>query len=284
MIAPALVSAGGCDEWPQGLVFVGLTDSGWQTYTVTRAGHKPTKIELNSEARTPVYASVINALVYVDEEGQVNLYSLKEQKAEVLLSPSKEAAYAQPEFDNENNALYVVKLKQGKSVDTDIVRLDLNTGKTKPMVIQRSAQFEPQLAHGWLYYSNVHCVVGCGKIIQEIWRYHTISGIAEQVTMLNNISRQPAVDEQNGWLYFSSNAAGNFHIYRLSFEKKNRSLEKLTKGAVTDLSPAFDKNRLYFIRHDAQGARMMCRNNIDGETVIMELPSGVTDIRDLEIN
>lgn len=284
-VLPTLAKSNVCDQWPQGLVFVGLTDAGWQTYAVIKTGRKPKKIDLDAEARTPIYTSGRESMIYIDEAGQVNEFSLKPRKAKTLLSPSNEAAYAQPEFDEKNNAVYVVKLKQGKSVDTDIIRVDLNTGKTKPLVIQRSAQFEPRLAQDWLYYSNVHCVVGCGKIIQEVWRYHTVSGIAEQVTLLNTISRQPTVDEQGQWLYFSSNAAGNYHIYRQTLaDDKNQSLEKLTEGAVTDMSPAIDQNRLYFIRHDAQGVHLMCRDNANGEFYRMALPKGVKDIRDLEIH
>jgi len=274
-----------CSQWPQGLVFVGLADTGWQTYVVTKTGRKPKKIDLKTEARTPVYSSTNESMVYIDEAGQVIQFSLKQRRAKVLLSPSDEASYAQPEVDESNDALYVVKFKQGKSVDTDIIRFDLATNNVKPVVIQRSAQFEPRLAQDWLYYSNVHCVVGCGKIIQEIWRYHTVSGIAEQVTLLNTISRQPTVDEQSEWLYFSSNAAGNYHIYRQSLSgDKNIPLEKLTQGAVTDMSPAIHKNQLYFIRHDTKGAHLMCRDNRNGEFHSMTLLRGVKDIRDLEIH
>jgi len=288
LASPTLAKTQACDQWPKGLVFVGLTDAGWQTYVVEKTGRKPKKIDLKTEARTPVYTLAHESLIYIDEAGQVNEFSLKQRKAKVLFSPSNEASYAQPEFDEENNAVYVVKLKQGKSVDTDIIRFDLAGGTTKPVVVQRSAQFEPQLGQDWLYYSNVHCVVGCGKIIQEVWRYHTVSGIAEQLTLLNTISRQPTVDEQGEWLYFSSNAAGNYHIYRQSLvgndSNKNRALEKLTQGPATDMSPVIHKNRLYFIRHDEQGAHLMCRNNSNDEFHNMTLPRGVKDIRDLEIH
>ncbi|MEW5250939.1 TolB family protein [Microbulbifer sp. 2201CG32-9] len=281
----AQAAAGKCDQWPRGLVFVGLTDDGWQTYAVTKAGHAPANMHLDTEARTPIYTSAPESLIYIDDAGRVNQLSLQPRKGRVLLAPSSDASYAQPEFDPQNNALYLVQLKAGKSVDTDILRLDLATETAKPVVLQRSAQFEPKSARDWLYYSNVHCVVGCGKIIQEIWRYHTVSGIAEQVTLLNTISRQPVVDQQNDWLYFSSNAAGNYHIYRQSLTgQDSRRVEQLTQGAVTDMSPAIHQNRLYFIRHNATGSQLMCRDNDSGELLALALPGGVGDIRDLEIN
>jgi len=272
-----------CHHWPQGMVFVGLTEVGWESYGVTKTGQPPEKIALNTEARTPVMSSVSQSVFYLDAAGQVGRYSLKSRKTQILLSPSAEAGYAQPEIDDKNNALYIVQLKQGKSVDTDILRLDLATHTTKPLVIQRSAQFEPKLAHPWLYYSSVHCVIGCGKIIQEIWRYHIVGGLAEQITLLNTISRQPTVDPRNKWLYFSSNAAGNYHIYRQSLTDDNRrSPQQLTEGAVTDMSPSLYQDRLYFIRQHSTGADLMCRN-AQSEFYQMPLPQGIQAIRDLEI-
>ena len=287
VLLPAIATANDCQQWPKGMVFVGLTDQGWQTYVVTQNGQSPKPLPIETEVRTPVVSLEDNAVFYIDDAAQVSHFSfnksaLNANKTTVLLSPSAEASFAQPEIDEKNNALYMVQLKQGKSVDTDILRLDLATKTTEPLIIQRSAQFEPKLSAPWLYYSNVHCVLGCGKIIQEIWRYHTISGSAEQVTLLNTISRQPAVDKNNEWLYFSSNAAGNYHIYRQSLMQKNAQPEQLTEGAVTDMSPALSGDTLYFIRQQVQNAALMCRTQT-GELQALPLPEGITQLRDLEI-
>ena len=279
---PGIAAANDCQQWPKGLVFVGLTDQGWQTYVVTKNGQSPKPLAIDTEVRRPVVSLEKNAVFYIDDAAQVSEFSLKDKNVTVLLSPSAEASYAQPEIDENNNALYVVQLKQGKSVDTDILKLDLATNTTEPLIIQRSAQFEPKLSSPWLYYSNVHCVLGCGKIIQEIWRYHTVSGSAEQVTLLNTISRQPSADKNNEWLYFSSNATGNYHIYRQSLTQNNSQPEQLTEGAVTDTSPALSGNTLYFIRQQAQSAALMCRTQT-GELHELPLPKGITQLRDLEI-
>ena len=274
-----------CGSWPQGMVFVGLTDLGWETYVVTNEGGQPQKIDLNTEARTPLYSPANGFVIYLDSAGRVNQFLLDQGESKVLLPSSDQATYAQPEINEAHNTLYLVEFKQGKSVDTDIIQYDLDSGNIKPVVTQRSAQFEPWFVGDWLYYSNVHCVVGCGKIIQEVWRYHVISGIAEQVTLLNAISRQPFVDEGKSWLYFSSNVSGNYHIYRQSLlDNDGRLVERLTEGEVTDMSPSIHQGRLYFIRHNAKGVEMMCRDARDGELHAMTIPSGIKDIRDLEIH
>ena len=282
ILLPAIAIANDCQKWPKGMVFVGLTDQGWQTYAVTKQGNPPKPLGIEKEVRTPVLSTENNAVFYIDDAAQLSEFSLKDKKVTALLSSSVESSYAQPEFDKKNNALYVVQLKQGKSVDTDILKLDLANNSTTPLIIQRSAQFEPKLSAPWLYYSNVHCVLGCGNIIQEIWRYHTISGIAEQVTLLNTISRQPTVDKDNQWVYFSGNAAGSYHIYRQSLMKSHMPPERLTEGAVSDMSPAVTNNKLYFIRQQAQKIALMCRSS-DGELHQLPLPKGITQLRDLEI-
>jgi Tol biopolymer transport system component len=149
----------------------------------------------------------------------------------------------------------------------------------KPVVTQRSAQFEPYFhAPRTLYYSNVHCTIGCGKIIQEIWRKDLISGEAEQITLLNAIARQPVISGQ--WLYFSSNKAGNFHIWRMSLETGR--YERLTEGRVTDINPALDRqSNLYFIRHTPTGTALMQRRT-DG--TLQTLPKTLENFRDLEIS
>ena len=127
------------------------------------------------------------------------------------------------------------------------------------MVTQRSAQFEPYFhAPDTLYYANVLCTEGCGRVIQEIWRKNLVSGQAEQLTLMNAIAQQPVVSPDGKWLVFSSDKAGNFHLWRM--ELATRRVEQLTAGRVTDISPAVDGNgEVYFIRRSRDGTRLMRR-------------------------
>ena len=279
--------------WPQGMTFMGLVDDQWHTYAVLNAGKPPEVIALNTEARAPVLSMDQPTLYYMDDAAQVSAYDIQNKQSRVLLKPSSDASYTQIALDNLADNLYVVQLKQGNSVDTDILWLNTETGATQPVIIQRSAQFEPHLSGDWLYYGNVHCVLGCGKIIQEIWRYHRASGQAEQLTLLNQISRQPVADADNQWFYFSSNAAGHYHIYRQSLssvispaKSHDKKAEALTEGVVTDSSPALFGQSLYFIRQQAQpspAAKLMCRN-AQGELHTMPQDKEISGLRDLTIS
>jgi hypothetical protein len=270
-----IVGAQGTETWPQGLSFVGLSADRWQLYIVQPSALEPQIVETFLEPRTPTYAVQTGKIAYLGADGTLREKLLESGEERILLKPDAQRTFTQPAYDAAGKRLVIVALKEGASVDTDILTLD----DEKPVVTQRSAQFEPYFhAPRTLYYSNVHCTIGCGKIIQEIWRKDLISGEAEQITLLNAIARQPVISGQ--WLYFSSNKAGNFHIWRMSLETGR--YERLTEGRVTDINPALDRqSNLYFIRHTPTGTALMQRRT-DG--TLQTLPKTLENFRDLEIS
>jgi len=269
-------------QWPEGSSFVGLKDGEWQLYVVAKGRDEPEYIETSSEPRTPSFHPHTGKIAYIAADGKLRELSIDGNQDRVLLRPTKKQAYTQPAYDSPGKYLYVVALKEGASVDTNILRLDPSRKKVKPVVVQRSAQFEPlATASNHLFYSNVLCTIGCGKIIQEIWRMDLVSGDAKQLTMINSIARQPTLSPTGDWLYFSSNKSGYFHIWRLHLAEQN--YEEITQGNVTDINPALDKEgNLYFIRRSPQGTKLL-QLNTEGLLTIMKLPEGISDLRDLEI-
>lgn len=193
----------------QELYFVGLKDSNWYLFTI-KQGYNSNIYKTNAhlEPRTPTLNSTIGKLTYIASDGSLRQQDIGSaaQNSKILLKNNAQKAYTQPAYDPSGKKLYVVALKEGASKDTDILQIDLATKKVKPVVIQRSAQFEPMLPNDdTLVYSNVICTVGCGKIIQEIWMMTLVSGEARQLTLLNSISRQDFLSPKGDWLYFPSN-------------------------------------------------------------------------------
>ena len=172
-------------------------------------------------------------------------------------------------------------MENSDSADADIYAVNMTTLEQFPVVVQPLSQFDPYVIGNDIYYSNVTCVVDCGHVIQEIWKKSLITSRAEQITLLNSVSRQPVLNRARSWLYFSSNFSGNFHIWRQNLE--NGITEQLTSGNVTDTNPRLDSaDNLYFIRRTPDGSLLMKRNT-KGDHRSVPLPSGVSDIRDLEI-
>lgn len=270
-------------SWPSGLSFVGLKAGVWQLLVVPRGASTPQAIPLPLEPRTPAYSGNTSRVAYIGADGGLREFDLASGRERVLALPDRNHGYTQPAYGKGGEELLVVVLKEGASVDTDIVAIDRNKARRQPVVSQRSAQFDPAIgADGWLYYSNVLCTTDCGQIIQEIWRKDRVSGVARQLTLLNALSRQPVSSEDGGTLYFSSNRGGNFHIWSLDLVAGE--YRQLSDGRVADTDPAVDaRGNLYFIRRSPAGTRLMRRGD-DGNLVEVALPEGITDLRDLEID
>lgn len=262
--------------------FVLLNDGKWRLYTVATDSNL-TAIDTESEPRTPTFDIKSSKVAYIDADGNLREQHIKNRKASLLLTPGNKRAFTQPAYTPGGDKLYVVILKEGASVDTDIYELDRTRQQFRPAVTQRSAQFEPVYSpDNYLYYSNVACTTDCGRIIQEIWRKNTISGEAEQLTLLNTIARQPYLSANGKWLYFSSNKDGHFHIWRMHME--SRAYEAVTNGQTTDINPVLDRDgTLYFIRRTPDNIKLM-KLSKHTELTEIALPDGVQDIRDLKFS
>ncbi|VAW62699.1 hypothetical protein MNBD_GAMMA08-1237 [hydrothermal vent metagenome] len=274
------------------LYFMGFKDNKWQLFYRKTGDLNFKRIKTASEPRELYFSPHEQRIFYLDAETRLRQLILGEkQKEKVLFSPSENDSYAQLFWDRAGSLLYMVKMPHGKSSEADIVVW--HKGKIKPVVRQISSQFEPFVYNkDWLYYGHVHCSLDCGHIIQEIWRKNLISGEAEQISLLGQISRQAVVDSEGKWVYFSSNKQGQYHIWRqalsgVSSQNKGCKLcsaQQITKGNVTDTDPAINKEgEIFFIRH-TQGKAFLMNYKKEGVLKRIALPEGVSEIRNLRIN
>ena len=275
--------AHGADDWPTGLSFVGLKAGHWQLYIVAPDAKEPQPVATAQEPRTPTYNPHTGKVAYIGSDASLREITLATATEQIVLNAAAKQSYTQPAYDTDGKRLFVVALREGASVATDILVLDETCQQRKAVVTQPLAQFEPRFqAPNTLYYASVSCNTGCGRIIQEIWRMDLSSGEAEQLTLVNAIARQPVLATADQWLYFASNQAGNFHLWRLNLD--SGQYEPLTSGRVTDSNPAFDRDqRLYFLRHTPAGVQLLRREN-NGTLQALTLPEPFDDLRDLEIN
>lgn len=270
-------------SWPVGLSYVALIDGNWRAYVVTPGDVAPRRITTAMEPRHAAYSVSRGVLAYVAPDSGLREVSLATNEERVLIDADPRRATTQPVYTPSGDRLVVVMLKDGASVDTDIVALiGQGNAAIEPVITQRSAQFEPYITgSGAIYYSNVLCTVECGKIIQEIWRRDLRSGVAEQVTLTNAIAREPAVSNDEKWLYFSSNRSGPYHIWRIP--ARGGIAERVTRGDGTDTNPALDPaGNVYFIRRKPDRTQLI-RKSPSGHEQVLALPDGAEDVRNLEI-
>lgn len=268
------------------LYFVGLKNNEWKVFAKALEGEQPfQELTTQSEPREIYLQADQQRLYYLDASSQLRRFDYSDGQDNVILKAKGKHSYAQPFVDAKSNQIFLVYMPAGESSKADIV--SWNGQQVSPVVKQLSSQFEPFVHNSkWLYFGHVHCSIDCGRIIQEIWRKNIISGESEQVTLQGHIARQPIVDAKGQWLYFSSNKAGRYHIWRQQLNVNGEISQPIaiTQGSVSDSDPALDgEGSLYFIRRANAQASLM-KLDATGELKVLTLPNGVKEIRNMRIN
>lgn len=255
------------------------TGQGWRAHVVDSGGLR--EIPDSDDARDPAISPDGKSLIYFDAAGRLILRSLVTDETRVVLSGEGKDTFTQAVFGASATEIIAVRLIDGRSRDSDLVAINANTGAVKNLVQERSAQFEPKQAGNTLVYSTIHCAATCRGLVQEIWVMKRPERIARQLTLNHAHSRDPAVDPKNGYVYYSSNLAGGFRIYRQSLA--GGVPEPATHAVGLELWPAFDaEGQLWFVRDGIERSQLMCRAADGGEQEV-ELSSGITRLRELEI-
>ena len=264
---------------PPGLSVVVLIDDAWHVMIATESG-----VDLVPDVSYPrnvTYHRGADRLAWIGADGRLRERALATGRTTTLGDASSSARYTQPAYAPDGRWLDAVELPGGKSRTTRIVGFDLDSGERHRLVAKRTAQFEPQRTpDGRLHYTTALCVDDCPGMIWELWEKDLVEGRQRQLTLQNAVATHPKLGE-DGWLYFSSNAAGDgFHIWRVRPEP-GAPPEPLTQGAVRDSDPApTPDGSVYFIRRRADGVDLM--RLADGEEETVSLDARIRDLRDLE--
>ncbi len=255
--------------------FIGLERGSW-ILNVCESG-QCRAIETEQEPRTYDYDFESNRTIYIASDKSVRLIF---DGVEKKILESRTDSYTDPLFMDDESVI-LVELINGNSTNTKIISIDFKGKERKTLHYQHSTALNPYCNDQKnLYYANVSCVEGCGKIIQEIWSKNLRSKEAQQLTMLNTISHQPSVDKKGHFLYFSAYTKGNYHIWKLSLREK--VLEQITKGDVTDAFPAPYKEGVFFLRREKKSVKIMHLSHT-GNLEEVTLPKAYKKIRNLKV-
>lgn len=263
---------------PTGLMFVGLQRERW-VLLLGNDSLTPRTVSTVSEPRTPAYSRTQHRVAYISAEGAVREVDLRSGTDSVLLEPTRSQSYTQLAYRPGSAQLYLVVLRDGSSIETDLAVIDRNKRQARIVSRQRSAQFEPTFSSdgAQLVYSNVSCASECPNIIQEIWSMDLVSAVARQLTLLNAVSRQPFV-ERNGSIVFVSNERGHYQLWRVA---PGAAPVRLTSAAAIDESPvSSDRGEIFFVRRTPKGSEL-ARRDASGVVTTVVLDRGIRDVRDL---
>ncbi len=269
-------------QLPDGMSLIGLQSGQWSVY-IAKDGNFELISGIDSP-RTASYHNTSKMLAYIGVDGKLRIHDIEKQTAREIVGANENSRFTQPNLSADGRWLFVVELPGGKSRQTNILGINLDTDEQHGIVRKRTAQFEPFADNnGYLYYTTASCVDDCDGMIWELWRRNIVNGKQEQITLLNALSNQPHVG-RDGWVYFSSNAnGGRFHIWRMPAEV-GAPPEQLTSGNHRDSDPTTSADgSLFFIRKNAKGASLMrLAAGSDGMAVEIPLPE-MDDMRNLEM-
>lgn len=266
------------DVLPEGVSFIGLVNGEWKLLIMGAGGALRT-VRTTSEPRTPAYSSWLGRAAYISAAGELREIDLQSSTDSLLLKPTAKVSYTQPAYRPRTDELYVVALRDGSSIETDIVRVDRVAKQTTTVLLQRSAQFEPAFsADGTLLlYSNVACASECPNVLQEIWTMAVVGGVAKQRTLLNVISRQPA-GMANGAVLFVSNARGTYELWRSSGTGLAEPIGR--PEGVAESPIVTGDGSVYFILRTSRGGHI-ARLLEGGAARPVGVAKGIEDVRDL---
>jgi Tol biopolymer transport system component len=262
------------------LAFAGYDSKEWAIYLVDNKQGIPEKVMGISHPRNFTWNRNSGKIVFITLESALMEFDLKSGLGKVLLEAGARDHFTQPRYSQDQKRLFAVRLPDGNSRQTQLIEI-LDGGTYEAVVRKRTAQFEPfMLEDRYLFYTTAICVDDCGRMIWELWRRDMLTGDQIQLTLGNQVSRQPVLKEKE-WIYFSSNRDGNYHIWRTRADP-NATAEQLTTGEVHDSDIAFDaKGDMYFIRRTNDAVRLMKRT--DDVLSEIKLPDAIIDIRNMEI-
>lgn len=278
LLAPLSVSA---LDLPVGMSFIGLDEEGWYIHLVEDGKTDTTRIENIENPRQVTWSPAAQRLTYIDAEGALIERDLALSKDVVLIDASNVDSYTQPMYSRQGKELWASRFHNRNSESVTIARFSKRAKGFVDVHPQRGANFDPFVDQDYLAYTHVSCVIACGSIIQELWLSELQAKVARQLTRLNAIVRHPVLDSKSNRIVFSSNYAGNYHLWETDLE--GASPVQLTKGNVTDTNPALlPDGSIIFIRRSEKGVSLM-KMIADGSLGSFDLGS-IIDMRDLEIN
>jgi len=278
-----LLFLGLCTLYAQTLppfAFLAYSDDRWKVCVVKDT--KVSEIDLEEEPHSFDYNFKNGDIIYVGANSKLRLRSQNSER-EVKL-PYDRSGFTQPSFLCEHNAVYAVELINKSSRSTKIVKINLQNDSFESVVMQNSSQFEPlECDDRNILFTNLICNQGCGKLIQEIWLKNTITGISEQVTLLNAFSTNPTVHYGSHMMFFNSNKGDNYNIWAKELSNDEKSFQVTFSEAVDTDPVAIDERAFLYIRNDNARQSIMY-GDLNGKFYEIKLLKEYNKIRQLKVN
>ncbi|MGR5339476.1 TolB family protein [Vibrio astriarenae] len=239
-------------------------------------------IDVESDVLEFSISPVINYMVFVSSDALLYKRTVFGTSDKERVLSWDNAKYTQLSFSSDGR-LFAVRLSQGTSSSTQLVEIDINDDTYTVVVDKRTAQFTPHFAgNDVLYYSTALCVNDCEKQIWEIWYRDSISGVQEQLTMLNSLSRSPSFHQIENTVYFESNQTGRPALWSLDVSGYNPpKLVRQMAGNI--IAPSVSSSGQVYVIHQGINEDKIIYRDTKSQWSEIELIPGIRRIRNLNV-
>lgn len=231
-------------ECPSGkIAFVANVDGNWDLFIVDKNGQNLVRLTNTPyDENEPRWSPDRKKIVYSTSDGKLRIVDVDTKKDYELPIEDGGDKKTSPAFSPDGKEIIYVHFKPARADDTELAIFDLDKEVNRKFLDQYGPLFFPSWSPDdkHIVYTNVHCSMDCGRIIQELWIANPKGNYARQILMTNSHCIQPVWSPDGKKIAFSSDKSGNFDIWSLSLE--NWELKQLTTDPHLDTSPAWSPN------------------------------------------
>jgi TolB protein len=232
------------------IAFVANVAGNWDLFVVDEDGRNLVQLTNTAyDEGEPCWSPDRKQIVYSTSDGKLRMVDIETKKEYLLPIEDGNDKKTSPSFSPDGRKIVYVHFKPQRADDTELSILDLDNNVSRKFLDQYSPQFFPKWSPDdkYIVYTNVHCSVECGRIIQELWIAGAKGNYARQILMTNSHCLQPVWSSDGKKIAFASDKSGNFDIWSVSIE--DWSLKQVTNDPHLDVSPAWspDGRKIAFI-------------------------------------
>lgn len=237
------------------IAFVACLDNNWDIFILL---YKDTNSQIPSlfrvsetpfDEKQPAWSKEGEKLIYSTTDGKIHIIDVFSKKIRTLKIENPESKLASPSFSPDGRYVVLEQFKSKKIDDSDIVQYDLENDTISDLLSQVSSQQNPVWSPDGenIAYINIHCDMGCGHIIQEVWLMDSYGRYAKQLILTDSQCMQPSWSPDGNRIAFSSNIKGNFDIF--IYNLNDNTLQQVTHHKSLDNNPTWspDGKKIAFI-------------------------------------
>lgn len=223
------------------LAFVANLDGNWEVCVAKDDGSDLKRItETPFDEKEPQWSFDRKKIVYATSDGKLNIAELGSNRHFTIEEIYKNRQQIMPTFSpNEKNIAFIQFRPPEEKDDTDLMVLNVKTGKVRRLFEQYALQMWPAYSPDGekIAYTSIHCNDSCGRMLQEIWVAAANGGWARQLLMTHSYCQQPKWSPDGQRIVFVSDINTNPDLWVVDLN--TWLMKQITTYSGLDINPAW---------------------------------------------